>query len=81
MPAIWGLPGLDEATADRLYDQVKSQTLASPQPEPIRMTYTDEWLDAAVLAGSPIEEDPKVRGTCPLHAASLEERRAMRGAL
>jgi hypothetical protein len=58
--ASWKLTGLDEATADRLYEKVKAQTLAGPQPESLKMTYLDEWLEANVLAGSVLVDEPKV---------------------
>ena len=66
MPASWGLQGLDEAAVERLYSQVIEQTLAGPQPEALKMTYLPEWLEANVLAGSPLVDDPKVRGRCAL---------------
>ena len=62
MPASWGLPGLDEATADRLYEQVKARTLAGPQPEPIKMPYTPFWLEAAEMSGATIIESTEARG-------------------
>ena len=73
VPASWGLPGLDEETAERLYAKVKAQTRAGPQPEEIKGTYASEWLEAAELAGSPIVDEPKVHGAAtlcpgPLHA-------------
>jgi hypothetical protein len=58
--ASWKLTGLDEANADRLYEKVKAQTRAGPQPESLKMTYLDEWLQANVLAGSVLVDDPKV---------------------
>jgi hypothetical protein len=58
--ASWNLTGLDEATADRLYEKVKAQTMAGPQPESLKMTYLDEWLQANVQAGSVLVDDPKV---------------------
>jgi hypothetical protein len=58
--ASWNLTGLDEVTADRLYEKVKAQTLAGPQPESLKMTYLDEWLQANVLAGSLLVDNPKV---------------------
>jgi hypothetical protein len=58
--ASWNLTGLDEATADRLYEKVKAQTRAGPQPESLKMSYLDEWLQANVLAGSVLVDDPKV---------------------
>jgi hypothetical protein len=58
--ASWKLTGLNEVTADRLYEKVKAQTLAGPQPESLKMTYLDEWLKANVLAGSVLVDDPKV---------------------
>lgn len=61
MPASWGLTGLDEATADRLYAKVKAQTQAGPQPEDLKMEYVDEFLQAAVNDGSPLVADPVVR--------------------
>lgn len=71
VPASWGLPGLDEATAERLYALVKAQTRAGPQPEAIKVTYVHEWLEAAELAGRPIVDDPKVCGTATLHPGGL----------
>jgi hypothetical protein len=38
----------------------KAQTLAGPQPESLKMTYLDEWLEANVLAGSVLVDEPKV---------------------
>ena len=70
IPAGWGLPGLDEATAERLYEQVKAQTLAGPQPEAIKGAYVEEYLEAAELAGAPIVNDPKVRGAATLGQVS-----------
>jgi hypothetical protein len=58
--ASWGLTGLDEATADRLYEKVKAQTSAGPQPERLKMTYLDEWLQANERAGSQLLDSPKV---------------------
>jgi hypothetical protein len=58
--ASWNLTGLDAATVDRLFEKVKEQTLAGPQPESLKMTYLDEWLQANVLAGSVLVDDPKV---------------------
>jgi hypothetical protein len=63
--ASWNLTGLDEATADRLFEKVKAQTLAGPQPESLKMTYVDEWLLANVLAGSVLVDDPKACIFCP----------------
>lgn len=77
MPASWGLNGLDEATAERLYAQVKAQTLAGPQPEAIKMTYVPEWLEAGAMSGSPIANDPKVRGTWVLVSNHISARHAM----
>jgi hypothetical protein len=58
--ASWNLTGLDEANVDRLFEKVKAQTLAGPQPESLKMTYLDEWLLANMLAGSVLVDDPKV---------------------
>jgi hypothetical protein len=58
--ASWNVAGLDEANANRLYEKVKAQTLAGPQPESLKMTYLDEWLQANVLAGSVLVDEPKV---------------------
>ena len=36
--------------------------LARPQPQPIKMPYTQDWLEAAEMAGSPIIESTEARG-------------------
>lgn len=60
LPASWGLTGLDEATAERLYAKVVERTLARPQSGELEMTYLPEWLEANINAGNPLVEDPKV---------------------
>ena len=57
VPAGWGLPGLDEANAERLCAQVKVQTSAGPQPDAIEVKHVPQWLEAAELAGISIVDD------------------------
>jgi hypothetical protein len=58
--ASWGLTGLDAVTADRLYEKVKAQTSAGPQPDNLKMTYLSEWLEANVRVGAELVASPKV---------------------
>ncbi|GAB0491003.1 hypothetical protein MMPV_002246 [Pyropia vietnamensis] len=53
----WGVDGLSDAVARRLYRRAAKQVgVAVPRPE-LRQEYTDEWLAAAARAGLPTISD------------------------
>ena len=56
-PASWGIAGLDEAAADRLYEKAAAQVSLAVPPASLQQTYVEDWIDAATAAGITVVPD------------------------